>query len=182
MPVFISLLRGINVGGNKKIKMADLRALYDSLGFTRTKTLLQSGNAVFSTTLTGPAAIVTRIQDAIQQRYGFEVTVILRTADDLRRLIENHPLTAAQLEEPNKILVNFLRTAPDDGQVQAFQAEHTTPEILHFQGDTIIVFYSDGMGKSKLATNVLERKLKVTGTGRNWNTVNKLLGLAESIA
>jgi len=121
MPIIISLLRGINVGGNKKIKMADLRDLYKSLGFQNTKTLLQSGNAVFETDLTDMGAIKQKIEDGIQATFGFDVILILRTPDELRAVIDKHPFTDEQVQDPSKISFVYLDAVPSDSTVDALR-------------------------------------------------------------
>jgi uncharacterized protein (DUF1697 family) len=175
MTVFISLLRGINVGGNKKIRMAELTALYQSLGFTTVQTLLQSGNVIFSSTLTDPASITAQLEAAIIERFGFESKIILRSHDQLRAIIQHHPCSADQLAEPARILVTFLQREPDPQAVEALRQAHQGSEIIHHQGQELYLYYPDGMGRSKLDNSFIERKLKVISTGRNWNTVNKLL-------
>ena len=178
MPIVISLLRGINVGGNKKIKMADLRDLYTSLGFQNTKTLLQSGNAVFETDISELTAIQQAIEGGIQSTFGFDVQIILRTPADLEAIIANHPFTDEQLNDPAKIAVVYLDTIPDDEAVNNLRESNSGNEAIHANGRELYVFYPDGMGRSKLDHGRIQRILNVTATARNWNTTNKLLTLA----
>jgi uncharacterized protein (DUF1697 family) len=181
MAVYISLLRGINVGGNKRIKMADLKVLYEVLGFSGAQTLLQSGNVVFESATAEPEQIAAQIEAGIVQRYGFESKIIIRTCDQLRAVVENHPFSADQLAEPSKILLTFLQREPESAAVQNLIEAHTGSEMIYSNGRELYLYYPDGMGRSKLDNGLIERRLKVVGTGRNWNTVNKLLALAEGM-
>lgn len=178
MPVLISLLRGINVGGNKKIKMAELKALYEALGFSNVRTLLQSGNVVFESENDNPEQVTGQIEAGIMERFGFESKIIMRTRDQLQAVIAHHTFSEVQLAEPGKLLIAFLKSEPNAQQVEALREAHTGPEIIHHRGSELYIYYPDGMGRSKLDNTFIERRLKTTSTGRNWNTVNKLLALA----
>lgn len=177
MPIIISLLRGINVGGNKKIKMADLRELYASLGFQNTKTLLQSGNAVFETDLTDLTEIKHKIENGIQDKYGFDVTVIIRTPEALQAVVDNHPFSDEQVSDPAKMAFVFLSEAPSKDAVDALRDNNPGEEIITYHNCELYIFYTNGMGRSKLDANRIERALKVKSTTRNWNTTQKILNL-----
>lgn len=181
MPVFISLLRGINVGGNKIIRMDTLRALYEALGFTKVQSLLQSGNVVFSTGQTDRAALISRIESEIEQRYGFHADVMIRTSDEVSHVIENQPFPADRVADPKRLLVTFLAAVPAASAVEALLKAHTGPEDIHHSGQELFLFYPDGAGSSKLTNTWIESKLKVSGTARNWNTVTALLSLAREV-
>jgi uncharacterized protein (DUF1697 family) len=177
---FVSLLRGINVGGNKKIQMAELKSLYESLGFGQVKTFLQSGNVTFHTQQDDTEQITSDIESAIVQQFGFESKILLRTSAQLQAIYDNHPFTDDQLANPNKILVTFLKHAPDSLTLKAFQQAHTGTEIIHSNGLELYLYYPDGMGTSTLTNNLIERKLNLIATGRNWNTLNKLWASFQS--
>lgn len=179
MPVFISLLRGINVGGNKRIKMADLRALYESLGFVGTQSILQTGNVVFETKLEDRDQLAQQIENGIEQRFGFHSDIIIRTVDEFRGVADKNPFLTRSAFEPGKLLVMFLRAFPDAEAIDDLITTHTGPELIHPDGQTLYLYYPDGMGRSKLSNVLIEKKLKISGTGRNWNTVTKLSALAE---
>lgn len=179
MQTFISLLRGINVGGNKKIKMADLRDLYASLGLRDTKTLLQSGNAVFQTEISDKAQIKSLLEDGIEKQYSFDVQIILRTPDELQSVVDQHPFSEEQVDDPGKISIVYLEDVPTQEAVADLIESNEGREIIFPQsGHELYIFYADGKGKSKLDNSRIERKLQVTATARNWNTTNKLLKLA----
>lgn len=181
MTVMITLLRGINVGGNKKITMAALSHLYESLGYPGAQTLLQSGNVVFRTDEADEAQIAHRIEAGIEQTFGFGVRILIRRYDTFSKAMAAHPYREDQLAEPAKILVTFLEMAPTAAALQELGAAHRGPEEWTLQGRELFLYYPDGMGRSRLDNNLIERRLGVTGTGRNWNTVNRLLALAGSL-
>lgn len=177
MPIVISLLRGINVGGNKKIKMAELRELYASLGFQHTKTLLQSGNAIFETDLTDMAEIQQKIEDGIQETFGFDVTLILRTPEELQAVVDNHPFSDEQQNDPGKMAFVFLSDVPSEEAVNELRDQNTGKEVIWHNNRELYIFYTDGMGRSRLDSNRIERTLQVKSTTRNWNTTQKILNV-----
>ena len=176
MPTHISLLRGINVGGNKKIRMADLKALYESLGFSHVSTYVQSGNLIFDADSTDAPALIARIEAAIAERFGFDVTVLLRTADDLRRILDGNPFPGL---EPTKLHVLFLSAAPDFGRAEALTVPTGDGEEWVLAGQEIYLHYPNGSGRSKMTGAFFERRLGVAGSARNWNSVNALHELAR---
>jgi uncharacterized protein (DUF1697 family) len=181
MPIWISLLRGINVGGNKRIKMADLRDLYADLGLEGAQTLLQSGNVVFESDQTDPVQLGQHIEAGIQDRYGFESRIILRALDEWRQVPQRNPFMDENFD-PSKLLIFLMERMPEPSAVDALLNAHTGVERIHADGQEVYVYYPDGMGRSKLSNVVIEKQLKVAGTGRNWNTVTKLLALAAGLA
>ena len=179
MPVVISFLRGINVGGHKKIKMAQLRALYTSLGLRDTRTILQSGNAIFKTDETDLALIQAKIEGGIRDQFGFDVRVMLRGTADFRSIFDRHPFAAEQLSEPRKIAVVFLSGAPSLEAVEYLRENNPGREIICADGQELFVFYIDGQARSKLDNNRIERALGLQSTARNWNTCQRLLKLLD---
>jgi uncharacterized protein (DUF1697 family) len=176
MPVYISLLRGINVGANRKIAMDELRALYESLGMAGAQTLLQSGNVVFQSELTNRRALARQLEEGIEQRFGFRPAVLLRTSDEWRAVISRNPLSAVHAD-PSKRVVMFLSDSPTQDAIDALVKGYTGPETIQVTGQEAYLYYPDGLGRSKLTNTFIERKLSVTGTARNWNTVTRLLDL-----
>jgi uncharacterized protein (DUF1697 family) len=182
MPVVISMLRGINVGGQNKIKMDALRALYQSLGLHNPQTYVQSGNVVFSTKECNLSALNRRVEDAIEKEFGFRPRVILRTSAKLKDVIARNPFATRRGLDPSKLLVTFLACDPGpEARAQVLQLK-TEPDELHISGREIFTYYPNGMARPKVAWAAIERILKVSGTGRNWNSVTKLLEMAESLA
>jgi uncharacterized protein (DUF1697 family) len=178
MARYIALLRGINVGGNKKVPMARLRALLEGLGYTDVATLLQSGNAVFTSKEKSPARIVKQVEAAIAEEFGFEVSVVVRTRDELAEAIAANPLPGAE-DAPSQFLVTFLSGEPDLKRLKEIDAAAYLPDEFRVVGREIYARFPNGIRDSKLATVLGGPRLGVTPTARNWNTVTKLLELAD---
>ena len=138
MPTHISFLRGINVGGNKKIRMADLKALYEALGFSNVTTYVQSGNVVFDADSDDVAALIARIEAAIAERFGFDVTVLLRTADDLRDILDGNPFPGVAAA---KLHVLFLTAAPDPAVAETLTVPVVDGEDWALIGQEIYLHY-----------------------------------------
>ncbi len=181
MPLLISFIRGINVGGHKKVKMADLCELYLDLGFQNPRTLLQSGNVVFEAADTGLAEIGARIEAGISQRFGFKAQALLRTPDAFRAALAEHPFDAQQLERGNHAMIVFLSGAPDERVVAALIENNPGREAISAAADALYVFYTDGVARSKLDTKRIERSLGLAASARNWNTCQRLLKLLSEM-
>lgn len=181
MRTVVALLRGVNVGGNAKIKMDALRDICASLGFTDAKTYVQSGNVVFRTKHRNPAAT---LEDAIEQQLGFRPAVLLRTAADLRSVVERNPFPGI---EGNKLLVTFFTAPISDAAASAVASVDTGVDKVQVSGREILIHFPEGMGRSKTPV-LLERAFRSAGaaaqyaksTTRNWNTVLALLEMAEA--
>jgi len=181
MPVVISLLRSVNVAGHNKIKMDALRELYESLKLRNPQTYVQSGNVVFRAEDRNLDALAARIEQAIERKFACRVPVILRTASKLRDVIGRNPFAARDGIEPGKLLVTFLARDPTAEARAKFLAIKTDVEELHLDGRELYTYFSNGMGRPKVSWPTVERTLAVPSTGRNWNTVTKLLEMAESL-
>jgi uncharacterized protein (DUF1697 family) len=181
MPVLISMLRAVNVGGHGKIKMDALRALYTSLKFENPQTYLQSGNVIFRTNERDLNLVANRIQSAILKKFACRTDIILRTTAELRSVIAMNPFAKRSNIEPSKLLVAFLAGDPGDAPRKALQDQKFAPEELHVSGRELYVYFPDGMGKSKLPWPRIYKILNTAGTGRNWNSVTKILAIAENL-
>lgn len=181
MPIIISMLRGVNVGGHNKIKMDALRALYESMKFTGCQTHIQSGNVIFKTKERNLAKLSSQIQTAIERSFGFRPDVILRTSDELRDVIARNPFAKRRGIEPGKLLVTFLASDPAPEARDNLLNLKIDPEELRIDGRELYIYFPDGMGRSKLWP-LIERALKVPCTGRNWNSVTKMLAIADALA
>ena len=179
MTTYIGLLRGINVGGNKRVAMADLREMIAGLGFSDVKTLLQSGNVVFRGPARAPARLEAQLEAALEKRLGMKVDFHVRTADEWRAIVKANPFTAAARKDPGHLLLSCFKQPLDQDNVKAAQAAITGPEILKVDGRHLYMVFPDGIGNSK-ATVGMDRKLAAQGTARNWNTVQKLLALIDA--
>ncbi len=178
MNVYISMLRGVNVSGQKKIKMDALKGLYESLGFNNVKTYIQSGNAIFETTDSDVPELTDRIEQKIEEVFQFSVPIILRTNDSFKKLIDGNPYYADRNVDVTKLYVTFLFSSPSDSSVESLdRLDYGSDEFTLIHED-IYLFCPGGYGKTKLSNSFLEKKLGVTATTRNWKTVNKLYELS----
>jgi uncharacterized protein (DUF1697 family) len=175
------MLRGVNVGGHNLIKMEALRAFYESLGLLDVRTYVQSGNVVFRTKERNLAALGKSIEDGIQLDFGFRPGVVLRTTSEMRDAIAKNPFAGRQNIDPRKLLVTFLSTAPDAESRGNALAIKTFPEELRIDGREVYIYFPNGMARPKMSWPRIEKALKTFGTGRNWNTVAKLLEIAEGL-
>ncbi len=181
MQTYIALLRGINVSGQKKIIMADLRVYLEELDFQDIKTYIQSGNIIFKSTDTSAKNLETLIKNKIQEKYGFEVPVLVLTPQELVKTLKNNPFLTDKEKESKAFYVIFLQDKPQPEYVEKLQEVDYSPEEIVFD-DKIIYFYAAfGAGRTKLNNNFFENKLKVRATSRNWRTTTKLLEMANSL-
>jgi uncharacterized protein (DUF1697 family) len=172
-------LRGINVGGNKKIGMADLRALLTDLGYTEVATLLQSGNAVVTAAEKSPAKLARAVEAAITERFAMNVTCFVRTPTELDAIIKLDPF-AGIADNPSRYLVVFLDDAPPGDLAQRIDPAAFAPEEYRVGGREVYLWLPGGQGESKLSEAMFGKKSGVYGTGRNWNTVTKMAALLRT--
>ncbi|MEY3418049.1 MAG: hypothetical protein RL060_2161 [Bacteroidota bacterium] len=174
MPTYIALLRGINVSGQKLIKMADLKDLLASLPLSDIRTYIQSGNVVFEAEKADEILLAKSIETKIKEKYAFEVPTIVRTREELLTIIQMNPFEIKEEDDFTKPYVIFLETKPDPEQVKEVMAYNSENEIFEIIEKVVYIVYKSGAGKSKLTNTFFETKLKTKATSRNWNTVNKL--------
>ncbi len=179
MTTFVSLLRGINVGGHQAVRMDELKALHEALGFKDVITYIQSGNVVFTGNDADAAQLPTHIEDAFAQKFGFRVKVMVRTSAELREIIANNPFQNQPTKEPKWVVVLFLATRPERTALEDLQKTYAGPEELCLSGQELYTYYPNGIGRSKLTLPLIEKKLKTVATGRNWNTVLQLQRLMQ---
>jgi uncharacterized protein (DUF1697 family) len=171
MARLVALLRGINLGAKRRIAMADLRALVSDLGYSDVRTVLGSGNAVF----TGPQAKAReKLEAGLAERFGFDVDVILRTMDELHAVVEADPF-GAEATVATRYFVVFLDAAPDADALGKLMDQDFSPDRLAANGRELYAWCPDGMQGSRLMKALGKPGLAGTATVRNWSTVNKLL-------
>ena len=173
MSTQVALLRGINVGGNNMVPMADLRAIFESLGCADVVTYIQSGNVVFAR---DTEVVPQEVEDALEERIGVRIVVVLRSAAALQRVVAGVPFADADV---TKLHVGFMAHDPDPDRVANLETERFLPEQFAVVGRELYLYLPVGMGQTKLPA-YLDRQLKVPITVRNWNTVNKLVELCRS--
>ena len=181
MSVIISMLRGVNVGGHNKIKMDQLRAVYQSLGFRDAQTYIQSGNVVCRADKRELATAGARIEKGIERNFGFRPSVIVRTAPELREVIVRNPFAKRSGIDASRLLVAFLASSPAADALDKVLKIKCEPEELRVSGRELFIYFPNGMARPKLSLATVERTLKISSTGRNWNTVRKLLEMAEAL-
>jgi uncharacterized protein (DUF1697 family) len=173
----IALLRAVNVGGRKVI-MAELRDMLAGMGLGEPRTLLASGNAVFASD--APAGeLEAGLEAAIQARFGLHSDVMVRTPEECEAALAAGPFQEEARAEPSRTFVMFLKSAPGTEAVASLLAAvEPMPERAAVIGREAYLHYPDGAGVTKLTNVLIERRLGVRGTARNWNTVGKLAALA----
>lgn len=178
MTKFIVLLRGINVSGQKKILMAELKEMISSLGFRNVQTYIQSGNIILDSNTDNPKSIEDKIHSLIIDKYGFEVEVFIIKPVWLNQIVNQNPYLN-DVVDTKKLYLTILKEVPSNDNIKRLTEFNTEPDSYVIQKSVIYIKYKDGAGKSKLSNNLIESKLKVKATSRNWNTTLKLLELSS---
>ncbi|MEP2025981.1 MAG: DUF1697 domain-containing protein [Reichenbachiella sp.] len=179
MTKYIALLRGINVSGQKLIKMDALRTSLAKLKYKNIQTYIQSGNILFEWSETNQKKLEDEIHQNIMDIFGFDVPVLVRSQKEWKDTFENNPFVNDRNEEITKLYVTLLSEKPSIENFELLMNFRDWPEEMILKGKNLYIFYSNGAGKSKLDLNTIERKLKVKGTSRNWKTTTKLKEMLE---
>jgi uncharacterized protein (DUF1697 family) len=180
METYISILRGINVGGQKKIQMTDLKLLYEGLELAEIITYIQSGNVIFKTDKNcNTKELADRIEQAIEAKYDFTVPVILRAVKEIENTLAVNPFLKENNIDFDKLHVTFLADKPSKENLGNLKNFDYSPDKFIIDGMEIFLYCPNGYGITKLSNNFFENKLKVRATTRNWKTVNKLFELAR---
>src|SRR5260370_8497859 len=175
MPVIISMLRGINVGGHAKIKMDALRTLYISLKFENPQTYVQSGNVIFKTAEPDPILIAKRIQQSVEKKFACCPEIILRSADEFRSVIKKNPFANRATIDSAKLHITFLASDPAEPAREILRKQKFAPEELHATGCELYTYFPNGIGQSKLPWPRIYKILNTPDTARNWNSVTNML-------
>jgi uncharacterized protein (DUF1697 family) len=176
MNTYIALLRGINVGGHKKVPMAELRELLENSGFENVVTYIQTGNVIFQTSESSIQNIEDIIQKAIMAHFGFDVSIIVKTPKDLQRIFDACPFSE---EKKKTSYFTMLHSTPDDELVKIASEKIYEGEEYVIINDCIYFYCAKGYGQAKFNMNLFERKLKTASTSRNYRTMVKLLSLSS---
>ena len=174
MTTYIALLRGVNVGGHRAVAMSDLRNLLERLGFTDGRSILQSGNLVFRGQRRPVADLERLLETESKKRLGIEADFFVRTPDEWDEVVARNPFRNEATEDPGHLLVVFLKQEPAAQNVKALQAAIVGSEVVRAHGRHAYIVYPDGVGRSRLTGALIEKTLATRGTGRNWNTVQRL--------
>ena len=173
MKPHVALLRGVNVGGNKGVPMAALKSVAQRLGLGNPRTLLQSGNLVFSSEGHEAEALERMLETAIESEIGVETAVCVRTAAEWTGLVEANPFPEAAADDPAHLLLIAFKVPPDPAAPEAIARIYHGPERIAVAREHAYIVFPEGVGRSKLTPSLMGKHLG-KGTARNWNTVLKL--------
>jgi uncharacterized protein (DUF1697 family) len=174
---YIAFLRGINVSGQKLIKMAELKVMFEKMGYKNVRTFIQSGNVVFEASKTKNESLAAKIEKGLEKLLGYNVSVIVRTPDDIKAIIKAYPFSKIKNHNDFRPHVAFLSAEPDKTAVKELEALSTKDEMFKVAANNVYVILNKGFVDALTGKGILEKKLKVRATVRNWNTVNKILNV-----
>lgn len=177
----IALFRGINVGKAKRIAMADLRTMFETLGFTNVRTLLNSGNVVFEAGRGSTTANAKRIGDALVETTGISANTLVLTAAELDAAAAGNPFLA-RMDDPSRMLVGFMTAGADRAPLQALVDNSAADEHVALGKDALYLWCPDGILDSAFAATLVGPKFRDLITSRNWSTVRKLQALVDGTA
>ena len=178
MPIYIAMLRGINVGPHKRMKMEKLRASCQALGMKRVVTYIQSGNLVFQAARSSPQSLAKRLEAQIVKDFGFAAEVFTRTADEMKCAVEENPLTKESGLDSSKLHVLFLAEIPQASAVKKLESLTIAPDKVQHRGKEVYFYFPNGVSGSSIWKHTLDRVLGISGTIRNWKTVTTLNEMA----
>jgi uncharacterized protein (DUF1697 family) len=179
MKTHLALLRGINVSGHNMIKMEALKTTLEAVGFQNVKTYIQSGNVFVDTEEENPAAVGFKIKQEIFKAFGHEVPVVVIGKADLEDCFKNNPFLKEKDADIKKLYVAFISATLRSDSLNDLKMSQVKPDEAHIDANRIYIKYAVGAGKTRLDQKYIEKKLNVTATIRNWNTVTQLLKLYE---
>ncbi len=183
MKTYIALLRGINVSGQKKIKMADLKLMFENLGFTSVSTYIQSGNVIFKSDKKETEIQRDIIKKEILKQFGFDVPVLILTSEIVTTIHQDNPfnerIEQGEIED-TKMYFTLLASAPDPEAIKTLESDNYGKEEFKITPNVVYFFAANGYGKTKLNNNFFEKKLGCNATTRNFKTIIKLLELSNS--
>lgn len=174
MPSHIALLRAVNIAGHNKVKMADLREFFTELGLKEPQTLLQSGNVVFSGGRRSPESLEHLFEREAAKQLDLKVGFFVRTAAEWKKVISGNPFPEKAESDPSHLAVLCMKQPPSRASVTDLRGAIKGRERVEVKGRHAYVDYPDGIGRSTLTVQVIEKHLGSSATGRNWNTVLKL--------
>lgn len=175
MHTHLALLRGINVSGHNMIKMDDLKALLERMGFQNVRTYIQSGNVFVDSEEEHGATVGFRIKQEIFKEWGYDVPIIVVTKEDLEACLNNNPYLKEKDSDTKKLYFTFISKELGDSSIHELKMSQVKPDEAVIDKNRIYVKYAVGAGKTRFDQKYIEKKLNVTATMRNWNTVTKLL-------
>ncbi len=180
MGVYIALLRGINVGGNNKLPMKDLAALFEKAGCKKVVTYIQSGNVVFEADAKTAKAIAETMNKAVLKAFKIEVPFIVRDAATLQKIARKNPFLK-KAKTTQGLCVGFLGNEPTKAQIALLDPKRSEPDEYEVIGSEVYFWFPHGMGKSKFTSQYFDSRLKTVMTIRSWNTILKVAEMSEAL-
>lgn len=180
MAVYVAMLRGINVSGQKIIKMESLRTAFEDLGFAQVRTYVQSGNVIFETD-EPPVGLAAKIERKILDEFGFEVPVLTKSSKELKEIVKRNPFVSDPAIDQSKLHVTFLSDDPPRKALELLQPLAGDAERVRLADRAVYLYCPNGYGNSKLTNTAIEKKLSCRATTRNWATTNKLLEMTTGM-
>jgi uncharacterized protein (DUF1697 family) len=179
VPVYIAMLRGINVGGQKPVKMEELRSSFVSLQFKQVRTYVQSGNVIFYASKASSTKLSELIKERISGDFGFQTPVVLRSSAEMKKIVHDNPFLKDTMIDRSRLHVTFLSQLPATGNNGRLDGLDSDPDQFRVCGQEIYLYCPNGYGRSKLSNNAIEKLLWVEATTRNWKTVNTLAEMSS---
>ena len=177
--IIVAMMRGINVGGQKIVRMENLRALFEASGFRRVRSYVQSGNVVFEATASSSDNLSKLIGEKLLSDYGFSVPVVLRTADEMKKIVGGNPFLNEKGIDGSKLHVTFLSEFPAKAALGKLAKLDSHNDQFRVKGREVYLHCPDGYGRTKLSNTAFEKLLSVDATTRNWKTVNALVKMSS---
>ena len=177
--VYIAMLRGINVSGQKIIKMEDLKKAFEAMHFTKVATYIQSGNVVFSSAKTETGGLQAHIRNSLLKTFGFEIPVVIRTADEMDKVTKRNPFKRVNADNGEYLYVSFLSEKPSKTAEDELKKVKSDADELRPSGKEVYILCRKSYAKTVFSNALIEKKLGVSSTTRNWNSVQKLLSMAK---
>lgn len=181
MTAYIAMLRGINVSGQKAVRMERLRESCAALGFLDIQTYVQSGNVVFREREKSPSDLSKAIAGAILGDFGFEVSILIRTSKEMKAVIERNPFLKDRGVDRSKLYTTFLLEGPLKGDLKNLEKFSSEADRFYIGRQEIYLYCPGGYGRTKISNTAIEKALSLRATTRNWKTVNALFEMASKL-
>jgi len=179
MPAFVALLRAVNLGPHNQIAMSDLKGVAERCGLGGARTLLQSGNLIFQSQARSSTGLEALLEGALSEDLSLKTPVVVRSAAEWRKALDANPFPKEAEADPGHVVLMPLKEQPAKTAPAALASAIVGRERIELVGKNLYLVYPDGIGRSKLTSALIEKKLGVAGTGRNWNTARKIATLLE---
>jgi uncharacterized protein (DUF1697 family) len=181
MEIYISILRGINVSGQNRIKMDALKKMYEDLGFENVQTYIQSGNVIFQSDKSGQKDLEHIITGQIKIKFGYDILVIVLEINELKNIIARNLFVADQTKDISNIYVTFLSSKPVTVDFEQIYRKKSPNEEIALAEKVVYLYCPNGYGKTKLSNSYFEGKLNIAATTRNWKTTTELFSIAQKL-